>query len=75
MLQGSGGRYFLNEPVGAEHCGELRFENLEGDVSFVLEIFCEIDSRHTPFAEEPLNSVTVGECITQTNELRIRVFH
>ncbi len=65
MLERRGRRDLLHEPIGAENGRELRLEQLEGDFSFVTEIFAEIDRRHPALTEMALDAVASGECVVQ----------
>ena len=51
----------LHEPLGAEHCRELRPQHLHRDLAVVLQILGEIDGGHAAFAEAALDAVAVGE--------------
>ena len=61
MLQRRGGLDLHHEPLGAEHGGELRLQDLERDLPVVLEVVGEVHRRHPARAELPLDPVTVGE--------------
>src|SRR2546423_1863621 len=62
MLQRGRRLDLLYEPLGAEHGGQLRLEELDGDFSVVLQIVREIDGRHPAFAELAFDLVPAGEC-------------
>ena len=47
--------------VGAEDGGELRPEDLDGDLAVVLQVVREIDSGHATRAELALDAVAVGK--------------
>ena len=47
--------------LGAERGGELGLQDLDGDLAVVLDIPREVDERHTPLAEGPLDLVAVPE--------------
>ena len=49
------------EPLGAEHGGELGPEHLERDLAVVLEVLGEVDGRHAALAELALDAVAVGQ--------------
>ncbi len=61
VLQACGGLDLLHEAVGAEHGGQLRFQDLEGNLAIVFEVFGEIDGRHPAFTEAALDPVAIGE--------------
>jgi hypothetical protein len=60
------------EPLRADHGGQLRFEHLERDLAPVLQVLGEIDRRHATRAELSLDAVAVGEC---AGEARSGVAH
>ena len=49
------------EALGADHRGEFRLQNLDGDLTIVLEILGETDRSHAACAEFPLDAVAVGK--------------
>jgi hypothetical protein len=49
------------EPFEAKRCPDLGVKHLEGDLSFVLEIVCEVDRGHTTAPELALEAVSIGE--------------
>ena len=61
MLQVGGDLDLGEEPLGAEHGGELGLEDLDGDLAVVLEVVGEIDRRHAALAELALDAVAVGQ--------------
>ena len=69
MLQCRGGRDFLNEPLGAEHGGELRLQHLERDLALVPEVLGQVDRGHSPLTQLALDSVAVGEGAGEALEL------
>ena len=50
------------EPLGAECRAEIRMQDLDGDIAFVLEIVREENSGHTAGAKFAVDAVAVGEC-------------
>jgi hypothetical protein len=61
VLERGGGLDLLDEPLGAEHGGELGFQDLDGDLAVVLQVLCEVDRGHAARAELALDAVAVGE--------------
>ena len=61
MLQRGGGLDLLHEPLGAEHGGQFRLEQLERHLALVLEIFAQIHRGHAAFAKVAENAVAAGE--------------
>ncbi|HET7249187.1 MAG TPA: hypothetical protein VFI79_05030 [Gemmatimonadales bacterium] len=61
VLQRGGGLDLLDEPIGAQHGGELGLQDLNGDLVVVLEVLGEIHGGHPARAELPLEAVAVGE--------------
>jgi hypothetical protein len=57
------------EPLGADHRGQLGAEHLDGDLAIVLEVLGEVDGCHPALTELPLDPVAVterrGEAIDQ----------
>ncbi len=49
------------EPLGAERCGQLGMQDLDGDSAAVLGILGEVHRRHTAPAELALDAVAAGE--------------
>src|SRR5262249_45509275 len=49
------------EPVGAERGGQLRSQDLDGDLAIVSEVLGQIDSRHAAPAEFTLDRVAVHQ--------------
>ena len=48
MIQPGGDPDFREEALGAERGGEIRVEDLDGDVAIVLEVAGEIDRAMPP---------------------------
>jgi hypothetical protein len=61
MLESGGESDLALEALGPEHGGELRVQDLQRDGAVVLEVVGEIDRRHAPAPELPLDAVAVGE--------------
>src|SRR5437667_11016450 len=53
------------EPLGAQHCGELRAQHLERDGAIVFEVAREVHRGHPTAAELALDRVTAGEGCAQ----------
>ena len=68
MLQVGGGPDLGQEPLGAEHGGELGLQHLERDLAVVPEVVGEIDGRHAALAELALDLVLVGQGGVQSFE-------
>ena len=61
VLQVGGGLDLLDEPLGAEHGGELGAEDLDDGLAIVLEVVREIDCRHPARTESPLDRILLRE--------------
>ena len=61
MLQLGGGLDFREEPLAADHGGELGAQHLERDLAVVLEVLGQVDGGHAARAELALDAVAVGE--------------
>ena len=61
MLQRRDGLDLAQEPLGADHGGELGLEDLDGDLAVVLEVLGEVDRGHAARAELALDAVAVGK--------------
>ena len=61
MLQIRRGLDLGEEPLGADHRGELRPQHLDRDLAVVLEVLRQIHRRHAARAQLPLDAVAVGE--------------
>ena len=61
VLQRGGGLDLHHKPLGAEDRGELRLEDLEGDVAVVLEIAGQIDGGHAAPTELALDPISIGQ--------------
>ena len=51
----------LQEPLGAEDRGQLRAQDLDGDLAVVLEVLRQVHRGHAALAQLPLDAVAVGE--------------
>ena len=49
------------EPLGANQSCQLGLQDLEGDLSFVLQVVGQVDGGHAAFAELALNGVAARE--------------
>ena len=49
------------EPLRAEHRGQLGFQNLDRDLALMLDVVCEIHRRHPTGAYLTLDPIAVGE--------------
>jgi len=61
MLQPGGELDLPEEPVGAEHGGQLRVEHLERDRAVVLPVVGQEDRGHATPTQLPLEAVAVGQ--------------
>ena len=61
MLQVGGGLDLAEEPLGADHGGELGPQHLDRDLAVVLEVLGEVDGGHAALAELALDAVAVGQ--------------
>jgi hypothetical protein len=50
---------FLQEPLGAERCGDVGIENLNGDIAIVPGIASTINGSHAASAELTLYGIAV----------------
>ena len=70
MLKIRGELYLLQEAIGAEYGGEFGMQQLDRDFAMVLDVFGEVDRRHSARAELALDPVTVGEMRCQSLQNR-----
>jgi hypothetical protein len=49
------------KPVSAEHRGQLRAQDFEGDVPVKLEVVCEVDGGHAALTQLTVEAVAIGE--------------
>ena len=61
MLERRRGPDFDHESLGTKHGGELRLEDLQGDLAIVPEIACEIHGGHAALAELPFDRIATVE--------------
>ena len=61
MLEVGGRLYFLDEPLGPKHGGQLGPQDFHRHLAVVLEILGQVDIRHSAFAKVALDPVAVGE--------------
>ena len=74
MLKRRGGLDLHHEPLGTEDRGEFRAQNLERDVSVVLEVMRQVHGRHAAGAELALDFVAAGQRGVEAVELRGHFF-
>ncbi len=60
MLEIGGGLDLGEEPLGADHRGQLGPEDLDGDLALVPEVVGEVDRGHAARPELALDAVAVG---------------
>jgi hypothetical protein len=53
VLERGAGGDLLDEPLGAEHGGQLRLEGLERHLAVVLEVLGQVHGGHAPAAFRP----------------------
>ena len=61
MLEVGGDLDLGQEPLGAEHGGQLGAQHLERDLAVVPQVVREVDGGHAARAELALDAVAVGE--------------
>ena len=61
MGESRGDANFLQEPLGAERHRKARPQDLNGDLPAVLLVFGQVNGRHAPAPELPLDRIPVGE--------------
>ena len=61
MLEVGGELDLGQEPLGADHGGELRAQHLERDLAVVLQVLRQVDRRHAAGADLAFDPVAVGE--------------
>jgi hypothetical protein len=61
MLQRCRGLDLYHEAIGADDSRKLGFEQLQRDLSSVLEIFAQVDRRHPGFTEVAFHAVPAGQ--------------
>src|SRR5262245_51273079 len=61
MLQIRGELDLLQKPLGPQHRGELRMQDLDRHVAAMPDVLGEIHGRHTALAELADQAVTIGE--------------
>ena len=58
VLQISRDSYFLEETLGAQHCGQLGVQNLDRDFAIMLLVVREIDGGHPTTAQFALDCIS-----------------
>jgi hypothetical protein len=61
MLQVRGDANLAEKPLAAEHRGQLRIENLQGDAALVPDVAGEVDRGHPAASDLALDRVTAGQ--------------
>src|SRR5207244_7710782 len=61
MLEIGSNPDLVEEPFGAEHCHQLRSQELEGDSPIVPHVLGEEHQRHPTLAELTLDTVAFGQ--------------
>ena len=56
------------EPLSAQHRGQLRPQHLEGHIAVVLEVVGEVDRGHPALAQLAVKAVAIGEGGLQSDE-------
>ena len=62
MLERGARADFAHEPLGADCGRHFGPQDLDGDVSAMLQIFGEIDRRHPTVTQLPSDAIAVGQC-------------
>ena len=57
-----------HKALGPQHGGEFRLQDLDGDLSVVLQILGKEDGGHAAFAEFAFDAIAVGESELQAGE-------
>ena len=65
MLQRRGELDLLEEPLGAEHGGELRVQHLDRDVAVVAQVAREVDRRHAAAPSSRSSVIRRAERLSQ----------
>ena len=68
MLEVGGGLDLREEPLRAEHGGQLGPEHLDGDLAVVLEVVGQVDGGHAALAQLALDLVGIGQGGLQATE-------
>ena len=61
MLQVGRGPDLAEEPLGADHGGELGPQDLDGDLAVVPQVLGEVNGGHAALAELALDPIAVGQ--------------
>jgi len=61
MTQPRGDPDFLQEPIASDHGREFRPQDLDRDLTIVLEVVGQVDCGHAALSQLPLEAVAVGE--------------
>ncbi len=61
VLQVRGGLDLGEEALGADDRGQFGLEDLDGDLSVVLDVLGQVHRGHAAFAELPLDPVAIGQ--------------
>ena len=73
MVEPRGELDLAKKPVGAERCGEVGVEDLEGDDAIVLAVLGEVDGRHPAAAELAIDGVGAGERVAQALNWKLQI--
>ena len=68
MLKICGGLYLGQEPLGANHCCELRSQDFHCDFPVVLQILGKIYIGHPAFTDVLLDAVAPGEGVIDASD-------
>ena len=58
MSEMSGSSDFLDETLGSHGRGEVRVEDLDGDVSLMFQVVRQVHRRHTADTDLPVETVS-----------------
>ncbi len=68
MLQPCRGPDLREESLGAECLAQIGMQDLDGDITVVLDVVREIDRGHAALAQFAFDAVAIGQCFRQTDE-------
>ena len=74
MLKVRGCLDLREESISSDDCSELGPQNFDCDMSIVLDVVCEIDSRHSARAKLSLDSIPFTDCGGQSRGNRCVVW-
>jgi len=66
VLQVGGEPDLLKEALGSDHRRQLGPQDLEGDLTVVPQVLCQVHRGHAALPQLPLEAVAVGQCRSET---------